>query len=72
MRPCSELAARACRPEDFLNHQHRAATEQKIPTVRSDQLQAGERVGAPTFKVSLEVGFDNSGPGIFPKRKVAA
>jgi hypothetical protein len=72
MRPCSEPSARARGSEDFLNHQQGARTDQKIPTVRRDRLQAGERVGVPTFQVPLEVGFDHFRLGIFRGRKVAA
>jgi len=62
MSTCCELAAPGFRSGGPAIHQRRAATEQKIVTVREVELQ----VGAPTFKVSLEVRLDNFFRAIFP------
>jgi hypothetical protein len=65
MRTCCELAAQGFRSEGFPIHQHRVATERKILTAQGDELRVGEDVGAPTFKVLLEVGLDNFFHAVF-------
>jgi hypothetical protein len=69
MRTSCEPVTQVFRPEDVPNHQRRAATERKTLTGKSDELQVGQDVGAPTAKVLLEVRLDNSLHSIFVKRK---